>query len=80
MLNPIIIGNPSPIKFFILSIFSVSASNIDSEIQKLTKYAEEYESGNINYVQLTLYLANTRQKMNQIFVIYLGLKKVADHV
>ena len=53
---------------FILSLFLISAiyaesventestKTIDSEILKLTNYAEEYESGNINYVQLAVYL------------------------
>jgi len=45
-------------------ISSVSASGIESQISKLTSYAEEYESGNINYAQLVVYLGNTREKMN----------------
>ena len=44
----------------------VSASGIESEIAKLTNYAEEYETGNINYAQLMVYLSNAREKMNGV--------------
>ena len=48
------------------NIFSfVSASEIDSEIAKITNYAEEYETGNVNYAQLMVYLSDARQKMNE---------------
>ena len=47
-------------------ISGVSASEIDSEIQKITSYAQEYEIGNINYVQLILHLSSSREKMQLI--------------
>lgn len=50
----------------LISTNSVSATGIDSEINKITSYAEEYESGNINYAQLLVYLSNTREKMNSV--------------
>ena len=52
--------------FIIFAAGRVSAEEIDFEIAKLTSYAEEYESGNINYVQLVIYLSSTREKMNEI--------------
>jgi len=53
---------------FIFSLFSVlvSASSIDSEIQKLTNYAQDYETGNINYIQLLIYSSAVRGKMNEV--------------
>jgi hypothetical protein len=59
----------------ILSIFLLSLvlapcvfadSDIDSEMQKLTHYAKEYEVGNINYVQLMIYVSAVREGMNEI--------------
>lgn len=49
--------------FFIPFILSAS---VDSEIQKLTYYAEEYETGNINYVQLRVYLSSVKENLNEI--------------
>ncbi len=51
-----------------LIVFSLSvttATSLDNEIQKLTHYAEEYETGNINYVQFMLYTSTIREKMNE---------------
>ena len=39
---------------------------IKNEIQKLTHYAEEYETGNINYVQLLVYMSSIRENLNEI--------------
>jgi len=54
---------------FLLLVFLLipvlSAGSIDNEIQKITHYAEEYETGNINYVQLVLYMGSTRQKLSE---------------
>jgi len=54
----------------VLSLFilipCVLASSIDDEIQKVTHYAEEYETGNINYVQLLVYTSAARQNLNEI--------------
>lgn len=49
-----------------LSVQIVSANSVDSEIQKLTYYAEEYETGNINYVQLRVYLSSVKGNLNEI--------------
>jgi hypothetical protein len=51
------------ILFLLPSILAVS---VDSEIKKLTTSAGEYESGNINYVQLLVYSSAVREKMNEI--------------
>ncbi|MFZ5955653.1 MAG: hypothetical protein ACOYT4_04455 [Nanoarchaeota archaeon] len=48
----------------LFSISFVMSSGIDSEINKLTNYAEEYETGNINYVQFLIYSSAIRQRMN----------------
>src|SRR3989344_1476006 len=57
--------------FFLFTILSFplisSASNsVDSEIQRLTLYAEEYETGNIEYVQLMVYMASVKEGLNEI--------------
>ncbi len=41
-------------------------ANVDSEIKKITHYAEEYETGNINYVKLMLHLSSAREGLNEI--------------
>ncbi len=55
---------------FLVLGFSVFAdavsSDIDSEMQKLTHYAEEYEVGNIDYVQLMIHVSSVRESMNRI--------------
>ena len=51
---------------FVLFIPVVSSGSIDSEIQKITSYAEDYETGNINYVQLLVYTSSVREKMNNV--------------
>ena len=51
---------------FILFLPVISSSSIDSEIQKITSYAEDYETGNINYVQLLVYTSSSREKMNNL--------------
>lgn len=50
---------------FFLSV-SVHAAPLDDEMQKLTHYAEEYETGNINYPQLLVYLSNAQQNIENI--------------
>lgn len=52
------------LNLFLLSI--VSASSVEDEIQKITHYAEEYETGNIDYVQLLVHLGSTREKLNEV--------------
>ncbi len=43
----------------------ISADSIDSEIKKATYHAEEYETGNINYAQLLLYLSSSKENLNE---------------
>jgi len=50
----------------ILFLPFVSSGSIDSEIQKITYYAEDYETGNINYVQLLMYTSSVREEMNNL--------------
>ncbi|MDH3352926.1 MAG: hypothetical protein OEL87_00575 [Nanoarchaeota archaeon] len=47
-------------------VFANPDSTIDSEMQELTHYAQEYEVGNINYVQLMIYVSAARESMNEI--------------
>lgn len=44
----------------------ISADSVDSEIQKITYYAEEYEIGNIDYVKLMLHISSSRESLNNI--------------
>ena len=44
----------------------IYASSVDSEIQKLTYYAEEYETGNIDYIQLRVYMSSVKENLNEI--------------
>ncbi|MCR4327012.1 MAG: hypothetical protein NUV46_00325 [Nanoarchaeota archaeon] len=41
------------------------AGNFDGEIQKLTYYAEEYETGNIDYARLIIQLGSLREGLNE---------------
>ena len=50
----------------ILILPIIIASSIDNQIQKLTHYAEEYETGNIDYVQLILYASSVSQNLNEL--------------
>lgn len=43
----------------------ISSASIDSEVKKITYYAREYETGNINYVQLLIYTSAIREKLNE---------------
>ncbi len=52
-----------------LLIPTISASDSDSiedQLKKLTHYAEEYESGNINFIQLLVYQSAVREKIQEI--------------
>ncbi|MBU2406409.1 MAG: hypothetical protein KKA26_00285, partial [Nanoarchaeota archaeon] len=42
------------------------ASSVDSEIKKITHYAEEYETGNIDYVRLMLHFSSAREGLNEV--------------
>ncbi len=51
--------------FFGLLFFSlVSAGPIDSKVGEITHYAEDYETGNIDYAQLLVYMARAREELN----------------
>ena len=43
-----------------------TSTTLDSEIKKVTYYAQEYETGNINYVQLLLYSSANRARINEL--------------
>jgi hypothetical protein len=43
----------------------ILAEGVDEGIKKLTHYAEEYESGNIDYVKLMVYTASVRESLNE---------------
>ncbi|MBI2045196.1 hypothetical protein HYT23_03995, partial [Candidatus Pacearchaeota archaeon] len=59
-------------KIFLLVFFVfllsplILASSVEDEIQRITHYAEEYETGNIDYAKLQLYLSSVRQDLNEI--------------
>ncbi len=52
--------------FFVFLLSIISAVSIDSEIQKITYFAEEYETGNLNYVQLLVKISSVRQNLNKL--------------
>ncbi|MFH1918025.1 MAG: hypothetical protein ABIJ14_02920 [Nanoarchaeota archaeon] len=56
--------------FFVLLMLILlpiaSAGSVDSEMQKVTHYAEEFETGNINYVQFLVHLSSVRENLNEI--------------
>ena len=55
------------IAFICLNLIPVVlAESIDKQIQKITHYAEEYETGNIDYVKLLIYTGTVREKMNEL--------------
>ena len=51
---------------FLFSLALASAGSVDDEMQKLTHYAEEYETGNIDYVQLMVYMSAARESLNEL--------------
>ena len=53
------------ILFLLLLIFNLnfilaSSGPMDNEFKKLANYAGEYETGNIDYVQLLIYISSIR--------------------
>jgi len=50
---------------FLPLISFVSAGTFDEEIKKITYYAEEYETGNIDYARLIINLGIVREKLNE---------------
>ena len=47
-------------------VSAVSTASIDSEFKRLAYYAGEYETGNINYVQLLVYTSSIKGKMSEV--------------
>ena len=54
--------------YFLMYFISAQTSTptIESEINKLTHYAEEYETGNIDYAKLVVYAGAVRESLNEI--------------
>ena len=50
----------------LLSFSFTSATSVNDEIRVLTNYAEDYETGNINYAQLVVYLSSVRERLNEL--------------
>ena len=50
----------------LLSIPFASAQSVDAEISKLVDYAEQYEMGNIDYLELLIYASLARENINKI--------------
>ena len=44
----------------------MSAGSVNDEMKKVTHYAEEFETGNINYIQFLVYLSSVRENLNEI--------------
>src|SRR3972149_4003952 len=51
---------------FLILFPTLFASDISNEIQKITYYAEEYETGNIDYIQLLVHLSSVRENLNKV--------------
>ncbi len=50
-----------------LLIATASAvGTVEDELKRVTFYAQEYETGNINYVQLMVYISASKQRMNEL--------------
>jgi len=49
----------------VILILPLILASVDTEIKKITNYAEEYEKGNINYVQLLVYISSAREGLNE---------------
>ena len=46
-----------------LSAYLVSSESIDSSIKKITYSAEQYETGNIDYARLIVYMASSSKEL-----------------
>ena len=59
-----------PVILILLVSFSIvlaaETKTVDSEIQKLTHFAEQYETDNIDYIQLLIYISSAREGLNEI--------------
>jgi hypothetical protein len=51
---------------FLTSGVLAISSSADSEVKKITYYAQEFETGNIDYVKLLVYTSSVRQSLNEI--------------
>ena len=51
---------------FSIFLISISAQSVESGIKELTHYAEEYETGNIDYTKLIVYSSSVRKQMEEI--------------
>ena len=51
---------------FLTSVSATSIAFVDDEFKKLAYYAGEYETGNIDYVQLLVYTSSIKGKMNGV--------------
>ena len=51
---------------FLILIQLTIAQSIETPIQKITYYAEEYEIGNINYPQLVVQMTSSREELSKI--------------
>lgn len=54
----------SIIALLAINIGIASANTINDEMQKITYYAQEYETGNINYAQFIVYQSYVRERLN----------------
>lgn len=54
------------IVFLSFFLFPIISASVEDEVQRITHYAEEYETGNIDYIRLQLYLSSVRQNLNEI--------------
>ncbi len=50
----------------LISLPFILSQSVDSELKKLTHYAEDYEAGNIDYARLLIYSSNVRESLNEI--------------
>lgn len=54
---------------FILTFITLTftlAQSFEAPIQEITHYAEEYETGNINYAQLVVHLTSSREELAEV--------------
>ncbi|MFH0711636.1 MAG: hypothetical protein V1889_00760 [archaeon] len=54
------------LSLFLMNNVLAISNSAESEIKKVTHYAEEYETGNIDYVKLLVYISASRQNLNEI--------------
>ena len=52
--------------FFLILVPIALAQSIENPIQKITYHAEEYETGNIDYPQLVVQIASSREEISKI--------------